>query len=440
MRHYGKLLFHKIAINITAFVMLLCIAAMMPAGQVCAAAAADEVVESVLVTVVTQDITSSRVVKRMSESVKTIGEHILLGRKITEVSERRESYEKLVRDVFDRVLVGYTLEEVRIEAGTTARIQISLVPWGDTVREVSIQTDYSGIAPDAVPLIQADMGGLHEDIRGALIGLPVDAVDWASAIARDLIREILRQKLPDFYFSLDVEAGRQTNVRLSMFPVGQLVKTTSVSLRSNSIPNLLLVHARPEVEKETNAMRGLPVTYVLNHMDYFKTRISRAALTDPVIRQFGLKVAPVIRPGVDTETMVTVEADTWRINAEAYLDVGRNIDNVSGMAHIGRTLGKRDEIFLEMKVHPGSMSWEFLPSWGHQFGSETWSGVHYRTNDQEFALWLQQGLGGRWSLYAERWPDLKWTEVRLRYKLHDFLSVEFVIDNEANWVRLVGHL
>jgi hypothetical protein len=86
------------------------------------------------------------------------------------------------------------------------------------------------------------------------------------------------------------------------------------------------------------------------------------------------------------------------------------------------------------------MTWEISPGLGHQFGSDTWGGVRYRTNDKEFSVWLDQGLGGRWSLRAERWPKLNWNEIGIRYKLHDFLSVEFMMTNENNWLRLVGHL
>ncbi len=437
-------IFHQWAKMRNAVITAVLLGYLIAVGMPCASAALDgapeEAVEQVQVHVVTQDPPSSRVVKRMSESVKVIGEHILLGRKVIEVAERRDVYEKLVRDIFDRVLVGYTIDGVQIEPGATAKIQITLLPWGDTVREVDVRVDYSGIASEAVPLVQADMGRLTEAIQGALVGLPVDSVDWASGIARDLIREMLKQKLPEFHFSLDVEAGRQAKVRLSLFPVGELVKNVSVSMRSNTIPNLLLVSARPAVETQARSMRGLPVAYVARHMNHFKTEIARAAQTDHVIKQFDLKVASVIKPGVDTEAVVTAEAETWRITAEAYLDVGRNTDNISGQAHIGRSLGKYDELFLELKVVPGPMSWEIMPGWGHQFGSETWAGARFRTNDKEWVGWLQQGLGGRWSIRAEHWPHLAWTETRLRYKLHDFLSAEFVITNTTNWLRLVGHL
>ena len=400
----------------------------------------DPLVDAVQVQVMATAVPSSRVLRRMSESVKTIGEHLLLGRSTIEVSTRREHYERLVRDVFDRVLVGYTVEKVEIDPAAVTQIRISITPWGDTVRNVSVQVDYSGLAPEALKLVKLDMGKLEPEIQAALLGLPVDAVDWASGVARELIRELLRRQLPEFHFSLDVEAGRDTAVRLSLFPTGQVVREAKVSLRSGTIPNLLLVHARPALELQANSMRGLPVAYVERRLAYFTENIRLTTISDPVIRQFGLKVSPMVRPGMDTEVAITVEAERFRITADVMLDIGRDRDNISGKVHIGHRLGKYDEMFLELKVLPGMMTWEVMPGWGHQFGSDTWAGVRYRTNDHEWMAWLEQGLGGRWSLRAERWPNLNYHEIGIRYKLHDFLSAEFVLTNERNWLRMVGHL
>jgi len=409
-----------------------------------AASAAREVaaftVEAVQVEVVATAVPAQRILRRMSESVKSIGEHLLLGRSTIEVSQRQEYYQKLVRDVFDRVLIGYTVEKVEIDAAAVTRIRIHIAPWGDTVRSVAVKVDYSGIAPQALGLIKTDMGKLEAEIEAALIGLPVDAVDWASGVARELIRELLLRRLPEFHFSLDVEAGAATAVRLSLFPTGELVREARVSLRSTTLPNLLLVHARPAVELEAASLRGLPVAYVERRLGYFTEKVRLAAQNDPVIHRFGLAVVPLVRPGTDTEVAVSVEAETYRISAEVFLDIGRDRDNISGKAHIGRKLGRQDEVFLELKVLPGTMTWEFMPGWGHRFGNDTWAGIRYRTNDQQWAGWLEQNLGGRWSLRAERWPNLNRNEVGIRYKLHDFLSAEFVLSNELQWLRLVGHL
>ena len=401
---------------------------------------ADPAVESVQVQVMATAVPSTRVLRRMSESVKIIGEHLLLGRSTIEVSTRRDHYERLVRDVFDRVLVGYTVEKVEIEPAAMTQIRISIAPWGDTVRNVSVQVDYSGIAPEAVKLVKQDMGKLEPDIQAALLGLPVDAVDWATGVARELIREIMRRQLPEFHFSLDVEAGRDTAVRLSLFPTGQVVREAKVSLRSLTIPNLLLIHARPAIELQANSMRGLPVAYVERHRAFFTENIRLTTISDPVIRQFGLKVSPIVRPGPDTEVAIAVEAERFRITAEVMLDIGRDHDNISGKAHFGQKIGKQDEVFLELKVLPGMMTWQVMPGWGHQFGTDTWAGFRFRTNDKEWMAWLEQGLGGRWSIRAERWPNLNYNEIGIRYKLHDFLSAEFVLTQDRNWLRMVGHL
>ena len=384
--------------------------------------------------------TSLRVQKRMSESVKTIGEHLLLGRSSIEVLQRKEHYEKLIREVFDRVLAGYIVEAVEIDPAKDCRIRIRLAPWGDIVRTVKIQIDYNGISPQAIHLVKKDIEKIEEDITGALLGLPLEAVDWASGVARDLIREILRRQLPEFYFSLDVEAGRDSSVRLSLFPTGQLVKTVAVSLRSNTLPNMLLVHARLALEAQSQTMRGLPVAYVQRRLPYFSELLRKTTADDRLIRPFDLAVRSSIRPAVDTEAELSVEAERARFFAEVWMDVGQNKDNISGMAHAGYKLGKRDEVFMELKVMPGTLNVELAPGWGHRFSAETWAGVRYRTNDQAWVLWLEQGLGRRWSMRLERWPAMDRNEVKLRYKLHDFLSAEFVLTNTGNWFRLVGHL
>lgn len=397
-------------------------------------------VEEIRVQVVSDPLPPNRVNRRLTASVKTIGEHLLLGRSSIDIIQRQEHYQRLVREVFDRVLMGYLVEKVEIIPARQTDIRIHIVPWGDTVRAVRIQTDYTGIAVDALELVKQDAGRVENEIEAALLGLPVDAVDWASSVARDLVREILQRQLPEFHFSLDVEAGRETAVRLSLFPTGQLVKESKVSLRSTSIPNLLLVHARPAIELQARSMRGLPVAYVERRMSHFQERIRAVTTSDPLIRQLGLAVKSRMHLGTDTEVTITVESDQYRVWAEAWLEVGRDQDNIAGKAHIGKKIGSQNEVFVEFKVLPGTMTWEFMPGWGRQFAGETWAGVRYRTNDREWVLWLEQGLGGRWSLRAERWPGLNQNEVGLRYKLHDFLSAEFVMTNTRNWLRMVGHL
>ena len=47
-------------------------------------------------------------------------------------------------------------------------------------------------------------------------------------------------------------------------------------------------------------------------------------------------------------------------------------------------------------------------------------------------------LAPRWQLrYEYRWAD-ELGEAALRYRMHDFLSLEYVVDRHDNWLRLIG--
>ena len=45
--------------------------------------------------------------ERMAHSVDTIGEQLLAGKSLQEAEANRDSYGKLIQQIFDKVLVGY---------------------------------------------------------------------------------------------------------------------------------------------------------------------------------------------------------------------------------------------------------------------------------------------------------------------------------------------
>lgn len=401
---------------------------------------AADTVDSIAVKIILHGTSSEKIVRRVSTSVKTIGEHVLQHRKISNVVEQKESHERTIKEVFDRVLVGYTVKNVAIVAGVRTEILVELLPWGDSVTEVKTQIDYAGFAKDAIPSIEQDVSKMEGQIQEALIGLPVDAVEWAGGVAREIISEILKNQLPEFHFSLDIQPAAQTIVRITLFPTAPVVRETHTSFHSSSVPNILVIHARPAVEEIARKLRGLPVAFVERKLQAFQAQVRDAVNQDIVVRKLGLKAEPLIKTGLETIVDIAIETNSYRISGEAYLDMGRAKDNFSGKGHVGRRIGSADEVFFEIKLTPGTMVWDFMPGWGHDFGQTTSAGYRYRMGDQQHIVWITQGLGPRWSLRAERIPGLSWNEVALRYRLHDFLSAEFVINNDMNWLRLVGHL
>lgn len=400
-----------------------------------------DTVETITVHVVSSDAQPpDRVAKRMATSIKTVGEHLVTGHKVEEVIAGRTSYEKLVKEVFDRVLVGYFVSDVAIEPGIVTNITVDVEPWGDVVKSVKLQVDFQNLSPEAVSLIRQDMGNIEDNISNVLVGLPVDAVEWAGGVSKNMIRDMLSAQLPEFYANLEIVPGTDTLVKLSLSPTGPVIRDTHVAIRSGTIPNLLLLEARPALEGCVQGLNGLPVAFVERHRDFFLNKIKSTAAAQPVTARYGLVLTPDIYAGSDTEVVLKAETTKYKVWIESYMDMGRKEDNTSLKFHAGKLVSSRDELFTEVTFVPGRVSWNFNAGWGYRFGKDNVSGVKYDFSEKEAILWANHDLGNKWTLRMERTPKSGHNEIGVRYKLHDFLSLEYVFDNDDSWLRVVGNL
>lgn len=406
-------------------------------------ASAAETIEKINVSIVTVDggqAPPARIAKRMAASVNTVGEHVLIGRKASEVAENRSSYERLIKEVFDRILVGYTVESVTLKPGVETTVAVELAPWGEVVREAVLEVDYGSISPEIVSLVKRDLGDVEDKVNNVLVGLPIDAVDWAGGVSKTVIQELLASQLPEFRTNFDISAGPRTVVKMSLVPAGAVIQDVHVSLRSHTIPNILLAQARPPIDDAAKSLNGLPVAFVERHRDYFTKKVTSAAAEHPIAREYGLTLTPVISPGATTEINVNAETTKYKIWLEGYLDMGRLNDNTSARLHAGKYIGGNDEIFIETNFIPNTVSWQFMPGWSHSIGANTFAGVKYDVSDEHAILTLHQNLGRDWSLRAERTPAEGRHEIGIRYKMHDYLSAEYVFTDSDKWLRLVGNL
>lgn len=411
----------------------------LPSG----ASAASDTINKLNIKVAAVDGTTAppaRIAKRIATSVNTVGEHVLIGRHVSDIAAGQASYERIIKEVFDRILVGYTVETVSIKPGPETTIVVELAPWGEVVREVTLQVDYGNVSPEVAALIKADMGNVEDKISNVLVGLPIDAVDWAGGISKTVIQEVLEEQLPEFRSNIDVEAGEHTVVKMTLVPSGSTIQEVHISLRSHTIPHVLLSGIEDVFVDASKNLTGLPVAFVERHRDYFTNRFDDTASQHHLVRTFGLTLTPSISAG--TDTLIAVNADTKKYNIwlEGYLDIGREEnDNTSARLHAGKYFGSRDELFAEVNFIPSTVSWEFVPGWSHRIGVDTYAGAKYNYADEQAILTLNQIIDHNWSLRAERRPAVRKNEVGLRYRLHEYLSAEYVISDDESWLRLVGH-
>ena len=402
--------------------------------------ASEQVIEKVTVSITGKQTPPTRIMKRMSASVGTVGEQMLVGRTVGDVEAGKNSYEKLIQEIFDRVLVGYSVETVHLTAGSTTGIQVQVMPWGEVVREVALEVDVGNLSPEVRELVKKDMGNIEETVNEVLVGLPIDAVDWAGGVSKIVIREALASALPEFSANFDIIPGAHTVMKLSLAPLGPTVQNVRISLRSNTIPNVLLFAVRPTVEQSAQSLVGLPVGFIERHRGYFTTQLEVSATNHSIAKNYGLHMTTVVNPGVDTDITLDAETNKYKVSLEGYMDMGRPTENTSFRLHAGKFIGKKDEAFLEMDFIPSTVSWKFVPGWGHAISAGTTVGIKYNLSDQYNILWLQHEVNRNLSVRLERVPIDGRNELGIRYKMHDFLSAEYIISKDEQWLRLISNL
>lgn len=379
--------------------------------------------------------------KRVEHSIAAVAQQVLVGRTVDEVAANHAAYEQVIREVFDRVLMGYSVQQVSITAAPTAAVYVTLLPWGDTVQSVTLQIHTAGLAPAVQELITADLKGLDSLVRDTLVGLPADALTWAGGVTAKLIRENLASCLPEFTASLDIQPGPRTVITLTLLPQGETVQDVHVNLHSRTIPNLFLLSAQSQVADQAKMLQGLPVAFVARHRDFFQAALQQAAADEPLVRRYQLTVTTALQPGRQTTADIQVNTTAWRIFLEGYFYVGRRDGgDTSAKLHLGKPVDRHNEVFLETTFVPSSFTWTFEPGWGYRLGQDTETGVRYNLDDRSSTFWLYQDLTPKWHLRLEHSTGDNRNEAGLAYRLHDFLSAEYVVTEKDHWLRLIGNL
>lgn len=436
MRRAIAFYYKKQAVIISCVLMLLSV--MIPS-----VAWAADTVESIEVSIETQgDATLAEPVEhRMQASVATIADSLLIGKRVAELDAQRDGYEAIVSDVLGRILTGYTVNRVTIEAGEVTRIVAEVKPWGNTIRTVRVETDFAGVSAHVESYLKKHMADYERTIANILVGLSTDAIDWAQAIAKRSVNEQLADDLPEFKVGFDVDGGQDTVVKLTFLPQGAVVKTVSVDLSSMTIPHLVLWELRPRLEYAVSDLVGLPVDYVARQQDFLcEAAKSELEQRYPFIRRHGIVITPTMNVGTNTEIKLQVETTRYRMQLEGYLEMGKKEDNASFKLHSGYFMTPRQEAFLDIAFSAGDVRWEFLPGWSYYANDKTWLGLKYNINESQEWLFVEETLGKRWRLRGEICPSSGDTEIGLRYRLHELFSVEYVVREDDKWIRLIGNL
>ncbi|MHC1718204.1 MAG: hypothetical protein AB9883_06065 [Acidaminococcaceae bacterium] len=384
--------------------------------------------------------TGQALMERMTASMQVVAEQLFLEKDTAQIEPVKNDYSRLLGEVGERALTGYKVEETVIKLGTSSEIVLKLSPWLDVVNDVQVDLEFSGIDPSMSEVLLEKMPELKARIVRTVSGASVDAVDWAGGVLRQKVRQDMETMLPEFRASVDLsQQGKKVVAQVIVYPVGQTVHDVQFELLSETVPNILFLKTKERLHEKADELRGLPVDFVKKHRIELENRLLTSVNEEKVVGLYSLKPTVTITPGTVTMVEIRMEADKYKIWFEGYGDSGRSENNLAGRAHFGKYISENDELFAEFSVELENMEWEFAPGLAHRNGKTT---VAYarRISDQENNYRLEYDVSPKWRLRAEHFSGTNVNEFGARFRIHEFLSVEYVYSNDKPYLRLIGNL
>ncbi len=428
--------------RLAAIICLLGLLWLLPMGSGWAASSAE--IQSVGAVVQADAGLPLPVKQRMEKSVQAIGEQLLEGKPRDAVVQNKKQYEDIILQVFDKVLVGYTVSHVALEPGDNTLVRVVLLPWQDKIIQVHTNVKVEGMTPELAQLLYQDVAGMEEIFTNSLQGLPIAAVDWTHGLLKKQVTGFLEKHAPEFRADFDVNVAEDTQVNVVLYPLLPVVRTVDLSMHSDTMLNAGLLLCRDKMQVRVDQLIGLPVPFVVRHRQEMEAYLSDILNQDKVFQDWDMVTQVAINPGEQLTVMSRTNSRTYRIRLEGRGDIGNSYGNredtsLQARLHIGRKLSKRDEIFARFNVYPQSMKWDWNLGYGYQLPTGTDLTLLYSMRHTAVGVEAQQKLVDKLYLrYAYR-PEDHHNEYALGYRLHDFLAVEYARDSHNSWLRFIGY-
>lgn len=384
--------------------------------------------------------TSAPLLNKMSNSMQLVAQQLLLERDTEAILPARQEYATLLSDIADRVLTGYFLQRTELIIDKHSELVFQIRPWNKSIQNVEVDLQFSGLEQQTSELLESKLPTLKNQLRNAISGASVDASDWADSVLRKMVRQQVEEVLPEFKVAVDLlNEDNKTVVQVIVYPVGQLIRNVDYSMRSDAIPNILLMQLKSKYADECNKLRGLPVQYVERQKQEIEEFLLAKLRKEPEIIEYQLQPVVTVTPDADLGVEILIASDKYKIWFEGYGDIGRGEENLSGKAHFGKFVSQNEEVFGEMEVVLDDVEWNFGVGYTRYWGKSGWSYVR-RMPDGDNNYRLEYYLDPKWRLRAEHFSGNDRNEYGVRYRIHEFLSAEYVYGGDEFYLRIIGNL
>ena len=185
---------------------------------------------------------------------------------------------------------------------------------------------------------------------------------------------------------------------------------------------------------------GAPQAFLERHREEIAARLLETAKEDPFVSRYDLDLTGVLTIGEELTYTLHAATDTWLIDANVALDLGREEKNTRVRGTLGKRATDHDTFFVDVDFFPHDVSWDVSTGYMHRFGAGTYLGYRYEWTEPQQTAFLRQEFSPRWYLRWDHDLSPSADSVAVGYRLQDYLGVELIRDEDDYWVRVIGHI
>lgn len=402
-------------------------------------------VENVSVHISSSRDVPSPIRHRMEKSVYSVAEQLLIDKKVEELRKNSDMYGKIINEVFDKVLVGYTIQSVEITADSNSLVDIKLIPWQDVIRNVKADVSVDGMSPLIRNMVLEDASSIESVFEETLLGLPVGAIDWSNGVLKKNVNEFMEKNLPEFRADFDIEElSEDVRVKVTLYPLLPVVRTLDLQMRSDTFPNFWLLSMREEMQKEANELIGVPVAFINRHRFDIADHYSSMLDSSDGFRKFHVKTDTTIISGENMTLSSRSNLEKLRIRAESWSDIGHRHKGNDYTHRFRLNLGWEpdalNKLYVTGEFVPQRGEWCFYGGYMRNMVKNLWLGMEYDITNKAIATEVQYDLSRWWSISHEYRDYDNKSEWGVKYKLHDFMALKMMYDGDGAWLRIIGNL
>ena len=259
---------------------------------------------------------------RIEASVARVAERIVLGKAAALVQENKAEYERVLSEVFGRILVGYRLDELYLAVGPEVRIVLRLSPDGGLVRQVETALAAPGLPEGGLAILEREFQTRRAGMEDIFLGVPLKALAWAEPVLLGEFEEYLREEFPGFRPEIAVgEAAERLELRLTMTPLQPVVGRVSVDISSDDLPRMMVGLWQERVYGHLKALEGIPVAFLRHHQVGIENLGTSWLNADPRLDKLGLDWEVKLYPGITTQARISVATSYYSFTAHGRLEI-----------------------------------------------------------------------------------------------------------------------